>query len=64
MYFAVDTAFRTISRCYQDQITRKDIFDMGIDLDKCVQAKRLHGRDKHKRDLIIYFLWNKGSMNS
>jgi len=31
-----------------------------IDIDKCVQAKRLHGIDKHKRDLIIYFLWNKG----
>lgn len=27
-----------------------------IDIDKCVQAKRLHGKDKHKRDLIIYFL--------
>ena len=27
---------------------------------KVVQAKRLHGIDKHKRDLIIYFLWNKG----
>ncbi len=31
-----------------------------IDIDKCFQAKRLHGIDKHKRDLIIYFLWNKG----
>ncbi|MBW2605118.1 MAG: hypothetical protein JRE28_12520 [Deltaproteobacteria bacterium] len=31
-----------------------------IDIDKCVHAKRLHGIDKHKRDLIIYFLWNKG----
>jgi len=27
-----------------------------IDIDKCVQAKRLHGIDKHKCDLIIYFL--------
>ena len=31
-----------------------------IDIDKCVQAKRLHDIDQHKRDLIIYFLWNKG----
>jgi chromosomal replication initiation ATPase DnaA len=31
-----------------------------LDIDKCVQAKRLHGTDKHKRDLIVYFLWNKG----
>ncbi len=31
-----------------------------IDIDKYVQAKRLHGIDKHKRDLIIYFLWNRG----
>ena len=30
-----------------------------IDIDKCAQAKRLNGIDKHKRDLIIYFLWNK-----
>ena len=27
-----------------------------IDIDKCVQAKRLRGVDKPKRDLIIYFL--------
>ncbi len=31
-----------------------------IDIDKCVQANRRHGIDKHKRDLIICFLWNKG----
>jgi hypothetical protein len=31
-YFAEDTAFRTLSRFYQDQITRKNIFDMGNDL--------------------------------
>ena len=31
-----------------------------IDIDKCVQVKRLHGTDKHKRDLVVYFLWNKG----
>ena len=35
-----------------------------IDIDKCVQAKRLHGIDKHKRDLIVYFLWNKGLMTN
>jgi len=29
-----------------------------IDIDKCVQEKRLHGVDKHKCDLIIYCLWN------
>jgi len=33
-----------------------------IDIDQCVQAKRLHGTDKHKRDLIVYFLLNKGLM--
>jgi hypothetical protein len=33
--------------------------DLPLDIDKCVQARRLHGVDKHKRDLIIYFLWNK-----
>ena len=35
-----------------------------IDIDKCVQAKRLHGIDKYKRDLIVYFLWNKGLMTN
>jgi len=30
-----------------------------INIDKYAQAKRLHGTDKHKRELIIYFLWNK-----
>ena len=31
-----------------------------IDIDKCVQAKRLYGLDKHKLHLIIHFLWNEG----
>ena len=35
-----------------------------VDLDKCVQAKRLHGTDKHKRDLIVYLIWNKGLMTN
>ena len=35
-----------------------------VDIDKCVQAKGLHGIDKHKRDLIVYLLCNKGLMNN
>lgn len=35
-----------------------------IDLDQCMQAKRLHGIEKIKRDLIIYLLWNKGLMTN
>ena len=35
-----------------------------VDLDKCVQAKRLRGIDKHKRDLLVYLLWNKGLMTN
>ncbi len=27
-------------------------------------AKRLHGINKHKRDLIVYLLWNKGLMTN
>ena len=35
-----------------------------IDINKYVQAKRLHGIDKQKRDLVVYFLWNKGLMTN
>jgi len=35
-----------------------------VDLDKCFQAKRLRGIDKHKRDLLVYLLWNKGLMTN
>ena len=47
-----------------DDVLKKSAKVVQIDLDKCVQAKRLHGRNKHKRDLIIYFLWNKGLMTN
>jgi len=47
-----------------DELLKQSAKILQIDLDKCVQAKRLHGIDKHKRDLIIYLLWNKGSMTN
>jgi putative transposase len=47
-----------------DDLLKKSVEIVQIDLDKCVQAKRLHGIDKHKRDLIIYFLYNKGLMTN
>jgi hypothetical protein len=47
-----------------DDLLKKSAKIVQIDLNKCVQAKRLHGIDKHKRDLIIYFLWNKGLMTN
>jgi len=43
-----------------DDLLKESAKIVQIDIDKCVQTKRLHGIDKHKRDLIIYFLWNKG----
>ena len=43
-----------------DDLLKKSAEIVQIDIDKCIQAKRLHGIDKHKRDLIVYFLWNKG----
>ncbi len=47
-----------------DDLLKKSAEIVQIDIDKCVQAKRLHGIDKHKRDLIVYFLWNKGLMTN
>jgi hypothetical protein len=47
-----------------DDVLKKSAKVVQIDLDKCVQAKRLHGIDKHKRDLIVYLLWNKGLMTN
>ena len=47
-----------------DDLLTKSAKIVQIDIDKCVQAKRLHGIDKHKRDLIVYFLWNKGLMTN
>jgi hypothetical protein len=32
--------------------------------DKCINAKRLHVTDKHKRDLLVYLLWNRGVMTN
>ena len=36
-----------------DDLLKKSAEIVQIDIDKCVQAKRLHGIDKHKRDLIV-----------
>ena len=47
-----------------EDLLKKSAKLVQIDIDKCVQAKRLHGIDKHKRDLIVYFLWNKGLMTN
>ncbi len=43
-----------------DDLLKKSAKIVQIDMDKCVQAKRLRGIDKQKRDLIVYLLWNKG----
>jgi chromosomal replication initiation ATPase DnaA len=47
-----------------DDVLKKSAKILQIDLDKCIQAKRLHGIDQHKRDLIVYFLWNRGIMTN
>ena len=47
-----------------EDLLKKSAKIVQIDIDKCVQAKRLHGIDKHKRDLIVYLLWNKGLMTN
>jgi hypothetical protein len=47
-----------------DDVLKKSAKIVKIDLDKCIQAKRLHGTDKHKRDLLVYLLWNKGLMTN
>jgi len=47
-----------------DDVLKKSAKILQVDLDKCIQAKRLHGIDKHKRDLIVYFLWNRGIMTN
>ena len=47
-----------------EDVLKKSAKVVQIDLDKCVQANRLHGIDKHKRDLIVYLLWNKGLMTN
>jgi putative transposase len=47
-----------------DDLLKKFAKIVKIDLDKCVQAKRLHGIEKHKRDLLVYLLWNKGLMTN
>ena len=47
-----------------DDVLKKSSEILQVDLDKCIQAKRLHGIDKHKRDLIVYFLWNRGVMTN
>jgi chromosomal replication initiation ATPase DnaA len=47
-----------------DDVLKKSAKIVKIDLDKCIQAKRLHGMDKHKRDLLVYLLWNKGLMTN
>ena len=47
-----------------DDLLKKSAEIVQVDLDKYVQAKRLHGIDKHKRDLIVYLLWNKGLLTN
>jgi len=47
-----------------DDLLKRSAEIVQIDLVRCVQAKRLYGIDKHKRDLIVYFLWNKGIMTN
>jgi len=47
-----------------DDVLKKSAEILQVDLDKFIQAKRLHGIDKHKRDLIVYFLWNRGIMTN
>ncbi|RZB32182.1 MAG: hypothetical protein SRB1_01801 [Desulfobacteraceae bacterium Eth-SRB1] len=47
-----------------DDVLKKSAKVVQIDLDKCVQGKRLRGIDKHKRDLLVYLLWNKGLMTN
>ena len=47
-----------------DDVLKKSAKVIQIDLDNCVQAKRLRGIDKHKRDLLVYLLWNKGLMTN
>ena len=47
-----------------DDLLKKSAKIVQIDLDKCIQARRLHGIDKHKRDLLVYLLWNKGLMTN
>ena len=47
-----------------DDLLKESAEIVQIDLVRCVHAKRLYGIDKHKRDLIIYFLWNKGLMTN
>ena len=47
-----------------DDLLKKSAKVLQMDLDKCIQAKRLHGTDKHKRDLLVYLLWNKGVMTN
>jgi len=47
-----------------DDVLKKSSEILQVDLDKCIQAKRLHGIDKYKRDLIVYFLWNRGVMTN
>jgi len=35
-----------------------------LDIAKWKQAKRLHGADKNKRDLVVYLIWSKGLMTN
>ena len=47
-----------------DDVLKKSAKVVQIDLDKCIRGKRLRGIDKHKRDLLVYLLWNKGVMTN
>jgi hypothetical protein len=47
-----------------DDLLKTSAEILQVDLDKCIQAKRLRGTENYKRDLILYFLWNKGLMTN
>jgi chromosomal replication initiation ATPase DnaA len=43
-----------------DEMVKEVASILQIDMALFGQAKRLYGTNKHKRDLMIYFLWNQG----
>ncbi len=47
----------------RDQID-KAAATLGLDMEKCVQAGRLRGENKQKRDLLLYLMWNTGLMTN
>lgn len=43
-----------------EDIIKKAAKTLQVDINKCIQAKRLHGQNKQNRDLLIYLIWNTG----